>query len=81
MLAGNLIPGPDAAGAQVKPYRSAADLEGSRLDVGHPGAPGVLLGMAYLIAETQCFSTEITFDSQFRTPSYDTFLILNNNVI
>jgi hypothetical protein len=81
MLAGNLVSGPDAPGAQVKPYRSPVNFESGRLDVGEPCSPGMLLGMTYSISKTQCFSAKITFDSQFRTPSFDTFLLLNNNVI
>jgi hypothetical protein len=69
MLTGDFVPGPDAAGAQVKANRNPIDIEGSGLNIGHPGAPGVLFGVAYPIAETQRFFTKITFDSQFRTSS------------
>lgn len=81
MLTGNLIPGPDTPGAKIKPDCSPINIECSRLNIGEPGAPGVLLGMAYSISKTQGFSAKITFDSQFRTPLFDNFLIINNNGI
>lgn len=81
MLTGNLVPGSDTPGAEIKTDCSAVDIKGSRLYVREPGTPGVLLGMTYSIAKAQCFSAKITFDSQFRTSLFDTFLIMNNNVI
>jgi hypothetical protein len=81
MLAGNLVSGPDTPGAKIKPDGSPIYIECSRLDIGEPLTPGVLFGMAYSISKTQCFAAKITFDSQFRTPLFDTLLIFNNNVI
>jgi|WetSurMetagenome_2_1015567.scaffolds.fasta_scaffold653941_2 hypothetical protein len=81
MLAGNLIPGPDTPGAKIKPDGSPINIERGRLNIGEPLTPGVLFGMAYSISKTQCFAAKITFDSQFRTPLFDTLLIFNNNVI
>ena len=65
MLAGNLVAGPDAPGAQVKAYGGPVDIERRRLDVRHPCPPGMLLGVAYAVAEAQRFAADITFDSQF----------------
>ena len=81
MLVSDLIPGPDTPGAKIKPDCSPINSESSRLNIGKPGTPGVLLGMAYSISKTQCFAAKITFDSQFRTPLFDTLLIFNNNGI
>ena len=66
MLTGNFIPGADAPGAKVKPDGRAVDIQCSGLDVGKPGAPGVLLGVADPVAEAQRFFAYITFDSQFK---------------
>jgi hypothetical protein len=65
MLAGSLIPGPDAAGAKVETNCNPIDGECRSLNIGEPGSPGMLFGLAYPIAEPQRFSTNITFDSQF----------------
>jgi len=81
MLMRGLISGPDTPGAKIKPDCSPVNIECSRLDVGKPLTPGVLFGMTYSISKTQCFAAKITFDSQFRTPLFDTLLIFNNNVI
>ena len=81
MLAGGLISGPDTPGAKIKPDCSSINIECSWLNVGKPLTPGVLFGMAYSISKTQCFAAKITFDSQFRTPLFDTLLIFNNNGI
>jgi hypothetical protein len=81
MLTGSLIPGAYAPGTKVQADGSAVDSECSGLDVGKPGAPGVLLGVADPVAEPQRFFTYITFDSQFKTSSLDTFLIKSKNDI
>ena len=65
MLTGYFIPGPDTTGAEIKPDCRAVNIKGCRLNIGLPGAPGMLLGVAYPVAETQRFSTHITFASQF----------------
>ena len=65
MLTGCFIPGPDAAGAKVETYGNPVDGECRGLNIGKPGSPGMLFGMANPIAEPQRFSTNITFDSQF----------------
>jgi hypothetical protein len=67
MLTGYLVPGPDASGAQVNAVIRPIDLNSRRLNVRKPGPAGMLLGMAYPVAEAQAFSTHITFDCQFRT--------------
>ena len=81
MLTGNFISGADAAGAKVQADGRAVDIERSGLDVGKPGAPGVLLGMADPVAEPQRFFAYITFDSQFKTPSIDNLLNMSKNDI
>jgi hypothetical protein len=81
MLTGNLIPGADAPGAKVQADGRAVDSERSRLDVGKPGAPGVLLGVADPVAEPQRFLAYVTFDSQFKTSSIDNLLIMSKNDI
>ena len=81
MLMGNFISGADAAGAKVQADGSAVDSQCSGLDVGQPGAPGVLLGMADPVAEPQRFFAYITFDSQFKTPSIDNLLNMSKNDI
>ena len=81
MLAGDFVSCPDAPGAEINPEGSPFELQGSRLNVGKPFTPGMLFGVTYSISKTQCFSAKITFDSQFRTSLFDTFLIMNNNVI
>jgi hypothetical protein len=81
MLVGDLVSGPDTPGAKIKPDCSPINIERGRLNIGKPLTPGVLFGMTYSISKTQCFAAKITFDSQFRTPSFDTLLIINNNVI
>ena len=65
MLAGNLISGSNTPGAQIKSNRSPVNRKRRRLNIGHPGSSGMLLGMTDSISETQCFSTHVTFDSQF----------------
>ena len=67
MLTGYLVPGPDASGAQVSAIVLPIDHNSRRLNVRKPDPAGMLLGMAYPIAEAQSFPTHITFDSQFRT--------------
>ncbi len=64
MLARGLTPGAYAPGAHVEAECSAVDRYGSRLDIGQPGPAGVPLGMAHPVAETQCFTTFITLNSQ-----------------
>jgi hypothetical protein len=81
MLTGSFIPGAYAPGAQVQSDGSAVDIECSGLDVRKPGAPGVLLGVAYTVAEPQRFSTCITFDSQFKTSLIDTLFTMSKNDI
>jgi hypothetical protein len=81
MLTGNFIPGAYAPGAKVQADGRAVDSQCSGLDVGKPGAPGVLLGMADPVAEPQRFFAYITFDSQFKTPSTDNLLIMSKNDI
>jgi hypothetical protein len=65
MLAGNLVSGPYTPGAQVEPDGGPVDVKRRRLDVGKPFPPGMLLGVADPVAETQRFFADITFDSQF----------------
>ena len=65
MLTGYLVPGSDAPGAQVGTVGRPLDHNSRRLNVRKPDPAGMLLGMAYPIAEAQCFSTHITFDGQF----------------
>lgn len=65
MLTGHFVPGPDTSRAQVKAYSNPIHIKSRRLDIGHPGAPCMLFGMAYSITEAQRFSADITFDSQF----------------
>jgi hypothetical protein len=67
MLTGNFIPGAYAPGAKVQADGRAVDSERSGLNVGQPGAPGVLFGVADPVAEPQRFFAYITFDSQFNT--------------
>ena len=67
MLTGDLIPGAYASGAQIKSNRQSVDIECRGLYIGEPCSPGMLLGVAYPVAETQGFPAHITFDSQFRT--------------
>ena len=81
MLTGSLAPGADAPGAKVQADGGTVDSERSGLDVRKPCAPGVLLGVADPVAEPQRFSAYITFDSQFKTSSIDTFLIKSKNDI
>ena len=68
MLAGGLVPGPDAPGTKVEPDGGPVDVKRRRLDVGKPCPPGMLLGVADPVAEAQRFSADITFDSQFFNP-------------
>jgi hypothetical protein len=72
MLAGGLVSGPYAPGAQVEPYGSPVDVKRRGLDVGKPRTPGMLLGVADPVTEAQRFSADITFDSQFKTSLSDT---------
>jgi len=81
MLTGYFIPGADAPGAQVQADGGAVDSQCSGLDVGQPGAPGVLFGMADPVAEPQRFFADITFDSQFKTSSPENLLIMSKNGI
>ena len=81
MLTSCFIPGAYAAGAKVQADGRAVYSECSGLDVGKPGTPGVLLGVADPIAEPQRFFAYITFDSQFKTPSLDNLLIMSKNDI
>ena len=81
MLTGNFIPGAYTPGAKVQADGRAVDSECSGLDVGKPGAPGMLLGVADPVAEPQRFLAYITFDSQFKTPSIDNLLIMSKNDI
>jgi hypothetical protein len=81
MLTGYLVAGAYAPGTKVQPDGSAVDSECSGLDVGKPRAPGVLLGVADPVAEPQRFFAYITFDSQFKTSSIDTLLIMSKNDI
>lgn len=81
MLTGSLVPGADAPGAKVQADGGTVDSERSGLNVRKPCAPGVLLGVADPVTEPQRFSAYITFDSQFKTSSIDTFLIMSKNDI
>jgi len=81
MLTGSFISGADAPGAKVQADGGAVDSERSGLDVGKPGAPGMLLGVADPVAEPQRLFAYITFDSQFKTPSIDNLLIMSKNDI
>jgi hypothetical protein len=65
MLAGDLVPGPDAPGTQVEPDGGPVDIKRRRLDIGKPFPPGMLLGVADPVAKAQRFFADITFDSQF----------------
>ena len=65
MLAGYLVPGPDTPGTKVEPDGSPVDVKCSRLDIGEPFPPCMLLGVAYPVAKAQRFFADITFDSQF----------------
>lgn len=68
MLRSDFVSGADAPRANIKTYSCAIHFERNRLNVGEPGTPCMLLGVAYPIAEAQSFATHITFYSQFRTP-------------
>ena len=46
MLTGYFIPGPDTTGAEIKPDCRAVNIKGCRLNIGLPGAPGMLLGVS-----------------------------------
>jgi len=78
---GDFVSCPDAPGAEINPEGSPFELNRCRLNVGKPFTPGVLFGVTYSISKAQRFSAKITSDSQFRTSLFDTFLLLNNNVI
>ena len=65
MLAGDLVAGPDAPGAQIKTHGCAVHDKRRWLNVGEPGPAGMLLGMAYPVPKTQGFSAHITFNGQF----------------
>ena len=65
MLAGGLVSGSHAPGAQVEPDGGPIDVKRRRLDIGKPFPPGMLLGVADPVAKAQRFFADITFDSQF----------------
>jgi hypothetical protein len=67
MLTGSLISGADAPGTQVNANGHTFDIKRNRLNIRKPLSPGMLFRMADPVAETQGFSTHITFDSQFKT--------------
>lgn len=67
MLAGNFISGANTPGTQINTNGHAFDFKCRRLNIWKPGPPGMLLRMAYPVAEAQSFSTHITFDCQFLT--------------
>jgi len=46
-----LMLGTQAPGAKVKPFRLAVNRDGGRVDVRHPAAVGVALGVADVMAE------------------------------
>jgi len=50
--------------AEIKPLCTTFNSNCDRLDVRHPAAPGMLLGMAHAIAKVRCFPAPITFLSQ-----------------
>jgi hypothetical protein len=56
--------GAQTAGTEVKPLGFSISFSGDRLYVRHPAPPGMLLGMAYLVAPVGCFSTQITLSCQ-----------------
>jgi hypothetical protein len=51
----SLILRPQAPGAQVKMLCLAIDIDSSRVDIGHPAAVGVALGVAYIMTELRYF--------------------------
>jgi hypothetical protein len=53
-----------AAGTQIKLFRFPVQHNCSGLDIGQPASFGMLLRMAYPIAEMCCFATDVAFCSQ-----------------
>ncbi|OGN91362.1 MAG: hypothetical protein A2Z75_05035 [Chloroflexi bacterium RBG_13_50_10] len=53
-----------ALGTQIKLFGFPIQKNGSSLDIRHPAPPGMLLRMAYPMAEVCRFATDIAFCSQ-----------------
>ena len=49
--------GAQAAGAQVEPFGFTIYNNPCRVDIGHPVAVGMALGMAHVVPELECFPT------------------------
>ena len=54
-----------ASGAQVEMLCLAIDIDSSRVDIGHPAAVGVALGVADIMAKLWSFSAQIALQSRF----------------
>jgi hypothetical protein len=52
----NLVLVAQASGAQVEPFWLAVYHDGDRVDIGHPAAVGVPLGVADIMTELRSFS-------------------------
>ena len=53
---GDLMLSAQASGAQVKPFWLAIDDDGSGVNIGHPAAVGVALGVADIMTKLRRFS-------------------------
>jgi hypothetical protein len=54
-----------APGAQVEPFWFAIYKNGSRVNIGHPAALSMTLGMAHIITKLRRFTTQITLQNFF----------------
>ena len=52
----DLVLGAQAAGAQVESFGFTMYNNPCRVDIGHPVAVGMALGMAHVVPELECFS-------------------------
>ena len=53
----HFMPGAQAPGTQVHTLSLAVNDEGGGVNIGHPAAVGMPLGMAYVMAKLCCFTT------------------------
>jgi hypothetical protein len=55
-----------ASGAQIEPFWLTVYQNGSRMNIRHPAAVGMPLGMTYIMTELGCFPTQ--FALQYLCP-------------
>lgn len=59
------ILGTDTSGTEFEPLRLSANGNGGALNIGHKPAVGMHLGMAYVLAKLDCFTTQVALQLKY----------------